>query len=444
MDEIDAPSTFGEQHPSTQDSETWKAFWEKQGQQWRTEPEIDTERQAELVARRSITPDVAQGIYPFKGMKLSRADIEWLLATHENGRGPVDYHDQSQHDRVGLDLRGADLSYAQLQNLPLARIIGDVTWRTWNDLTEQQHRMAAMQLEHADLKGAHLEGSSLEYANLEGADLRGCHLEEANLGVANLQGAYCEQAHLEGADLGLAQLEGAFLWHTYMQGTRLYEAHLEGVHLDHPVLADENQVGPRLVDTHWGDANLAAINWSQIRMLGDEYEARQKEREGKAKDRETRIKEFDEAVRANRQLAVALQAQGLNEDAARFVYRSQVLQRKVFALQGPRMLGSYLFSLFLALLTGYGYRMWRIVVAYALVNILFASLYYLFGMFYAPPHLAWTQALIVSVTAFHGRVFSSSFLPGSPQSTVAAFEAVTGLIFEGVFIAMLTQRFFGR
>jgi hypothetical protein len=63
---------------------------------------------------------------------------------------------------------------------------------------------------------------------------------------------------------------------------------------------------------------------------------------------------------------------------------------------------------------------------------------------HAPPHLAWTQALIVSVTAFHGRVFSSSFLPGSPQSTVAAFEAVTGLIFEGVFIAMLTQRFFGR
>jgi hypothetical protein len=50
----------------------------------------------------------------------------------------------------------------------------------------------------------------------------------------------------------------------------------------------------------------------------------------------------------------------------------------------------------------------------------------------------------VSVTAFHGRVFSSSFLPGSPQSTVTAFEAVTGLIFEGVFIAMLTQRFFGR
>ena len=418
MDELDALSTSGEQRPSAQDRETWKAFWAKQGQEWRTEPEIDTERQAELAARRSITPDVEQGIYPFRGMKLKRADIEWLLATHEHGRGPVDYHDPSQRDRAGLDLRGADLSYAQLQNLPLARTIGDVTWRTWDNLTEKQHHMAAMQLQHADLKGAYLEGSSLEYANLEGADLRRCHLEQANLGSTNLQRAYYEQAHLEGADLWFAHLEGAFLWRTYVQGARFYEAHLDGL-----VLADENQVGPRLVDTHWGDANLAVVDWSQIRILGEEHEARQKERDGKVKDRQTRVGEYEVAVRANRQLALALQAQGLNEDAARFSYRAQVLQRKALWLGGLPKLGQYLFSLLLAALTGYGYRMWRIIVVYALANVLFASLYYFFGVFYAPPHLAWTQALIVSVTAF---------------------EAVTGLIFEGVFIAMLTQRFFGR
>jgi uncharacterized protein YjbI with pentapeptide repeats len=444
MDETDTLSTLGEQRPSSQDRETWQAFWAKQGQEWRTEPEIDTERQAELAARRSMTPDVAQGLYPFTGMKLSRADIEWLLATHEHGRGPVDYHDPSQRDRVGLDLRGADLSYEQLQNLPLARTIGDVTWRTWANLTEKQHRMAAMHLQHADFKGAYLEGSSLEYANLEGADLRGCHLEEANLGSANLQRAYCEQAHLDRADLWFAHLEGAFLWRTYVQGARFYEAHLDGAHLDGLVLADEHQVGPRLADTHWGDANLAVVDWSQIHLLGEEYEARQIEREGKVKDRQTRLAEYETAVRANRQLALALQAQGLSEDAARFSYRAQVLHRKALWLGGLPKLGQYLFSLFLAALTGYGYRMWRILVAYALLNMLFASLYYLFGVLYAPPHLAWTQALIVSVTAFHGRVFSSAFLPGSPQSTVTAFEAVIGLIFEGVFIAMLTQRFFGR
>src|SRR5947209_12054460 len=188
----DASSMLGEQSPGEQERADWPAFWANQGQPWRTEPEIDAQRQVELAACRNITPAILQGIYPFKGMKLQRADIEWLLATHENGRGPVDYHDESQRDRVGLDLRGADLSHAQLQNLPLARTIGDVTWRTWTNLTEKQHRMAAIQLQHADLKGAHLEEAALEYANLEQADLRACHLEKVNLGTASLQGAYCE------------------------------------------------------------------------------------------------------------------------------------------------------------------------------------------------------------------------------------------------------------
>ena len=423
MSETDVPSAYGEQRPSIEDREMWKALWAKQGMPWRTEPEIDAERQAELAACRSITPQVAQGIYPFKDMKLQRADIEWLLANHENGRGPVDYHDESQCERVGLDLRGADLSYAQLQNLPLVRTIGDVTWHTWDNLTEKQHRMAAMQLQHADLKGAHLEGSSLEYANMQGADLRGCYLEGANLGTANLQGAYCEQAHMERTDLWYARLEGAFLWHTYLQGARLYEVHLEGALLDHLVLADEDHVGPRLVDTHWEGANLAVVNWSQMHILGEEYRARQGEQEGAVKDRATRLQGFEEAVRANRQLALALQAQGLNEDAARFAYRSQVLQRKVLALQGRSKLGSYLFSLMLALLTGYGYRMWRMIVAYILLVSLFASLYYGFGLGY-PPHISWLEAFILSITAFHGRVFSSPFLPDSPQSIVTAFEAI--------------------
>jgi hypothetical protein len=71
-------------------------------------------------------------------MKLSRADVEWLLATHEHGRGPIDWSDEGQREREGLDLRGADLSRVDLQNLPLARTIADVTWTQYFDLTEEQ------------------------------------------------------------------------------------------------------------------------------------------------------------------------------------------------------------------------------------------------------------------------------------------------------------------
>src|SRR5213082_3520040 len=91
------------QRPPTNDPEAWKAYWKAQGQPWRTEPEIDAERQTYLAERRAITPDIRQGIYPFKAIepKLTRADVEWLLATHESSsmRGPVDWEDERQQQR---------------------------------------------------------------------------------------------------------------------------------------------------------------------------------------------------------------------------------------------------------------------------------------------------------------------------------------------------------
>ncbi len=109
-------------HPANDDCNAWRAYWQEHGQPWRTEPEIDPQRQKELDQGRGLVPDIKQGIYPFKGMKLSRADVEWLLATHENGQGPVDWSDESQRSRNGLDLRGTDLRHIDLQQLPLTRL----------------------------------------------------------------------------------------------------------------------------------------------------------------------------------------------------------------------------------------------------------------------------------------------------------------------------------
>src|ERR1700682_2576422 len=89
------------QRPTTNDPDTWRTYWETQGWPWRTEQEIDAERQKYLAERRAIVPDIEKGIYPFKDIKLSRADVEWLLATHENGRGPVDWSAEFQGTRRG-------------------------------------------------------------------------------------------------------------------------------------------------------------------------------------------------------------------------------------------------------------------------------------------------------------------------------------------------------
>jgi len=480
----------------------WLSYWRAQDQPWRTEPEIDPKRQAELEWRRMISPDLERGIYPFKGMKLTRADVEWLLATHDIGREPVDWSNEQQKERQELDLRGADLRQADLHDLPLTCLRGGLTLDESRKATEEQLTWAAVlmqeanlsnaQLEQANLSNAQLEQANLSNAQLSGADLSEAQLTGANLSEAQLTGANLSEAQLSGADLSEAQLMRAHLYRAQLTGANLSEAQLSGADLSEAQLmrarlyraqlagarlynaqlgqadlrevrleqadlrgaqlqqtdlrkaelADQNHVGPRLVDTRWSDTNLVVVDWSRIRMLGDELEAQQqRSASGLTKDRGTRLQEYRLAIYANRQLAAALHAQGLNEDAARFTYRAQRLQQAVLRLQ--RKFIQYLFSLFLDTLSGYGYRPVRAVLWYLLIVGGFATVYSILG------HLSFIpDALVFSLTSFHGR----GFFPGlsgetslhNPLVVLASLEAVLGLLIEISFIATFTQRFFGK
>lgn len=410
------------QRPLTDDRSAWRKFWQSQDQPWRTEPEVEQERQNYLAQRLEIKPDIEHGIYAFKDIPLSRADVEWLLINHENGLGPVNWSDEKQRRRDGLDLRGANLKQVDLSHLPLARIRGGLTWDEWDESTEQQRSRATVLMQETNLRGAHLEGARFRGAHLEGANLRYTYLEETQF----------RYTHFERADM-----RGAFL-----DRTDFYRA----------TISDEKQIGPSLLDIHWGDANLFVMKWSQVAMLGDEYEARQKLHDGKVKDRPFQLYEYEKAVRANRQVAAVLQAQGLNEDAARFAYRAQVLQRMVLRLQGfqpqvslrqrVRRLSSYVFSLFLDLLAGYGYQPAKTLFWYLFVIGGFATAYALLG------HLpAFPDALVFSFMSFHGRGFFPSLSNETnlhnPLVILASAEAVIGLFIEISFIATFTKRFFG-
>jgi hypothetical protein len=61
----------------------------------------------------------------------------------------------------------------------------------------------------------------------------------------------------------------------------------------------------------------------------------------------------------------------------------------------------------------------------------------------------WNEAIVISMTAFHGRgFFQTAFQPGDLQVAVAAVGAfmglLIGLLIEIVLIATFTQRFFAR
>jgi len=256
------------------------------------------------------------------------------------------------------------------------------------------------------MEGANLEWTQMLKADLSGAKLRGSKLNSANLVGAHLyhtqlEGARIDEADLTNADLTMAQLMGADLSEARLCGAKLCRANLEDVRLDSAILVDRNSIGPHLADVNWGNANLAVVKWSLIKILGDEHEVRKWKR-GRDIDR---LYAQESAVRANRQLALVLQSQGLNEEAMRFAYRAQVLQRRIFWFQIFRQkaklkhriqaLGSWLFSLFLFLLAGYGYKLWQSFLAYLLVIGSFALLYLRLDL-----NLAWYEALVTNGARF--------------------------------------------
>jgi uncharacterized protein YjbI with pentapeptide repeats len=377
--------------------------------------------------------------------------------------------------RAGLDdahLEGADLSGAHLESVSFyrAHLDGADLSRAYLDgaylrdaYLEGAHldeahlegaHLSKAHLERADLGGASMQEADLHDAYLEGANLSGAHLERANLIGGHLERAKLRKANLEGTDLTSAYLEGANLSGAHLEGADFIEANLEGADLSGAYfdkashLNDAVLTGASFDQITFDNTNLTVVDWSLVDILGDERIARvRKNSRGEPKSRLRRLDDYKAAVRANRVLAVALQAQGLSEDADRFAYRARLLQRRVLRLQGFRKFGSYLFSLLIAALAGYGYRLWRIVVVYSLTVGLFAAGYLGAGILASgqtPTGQVALNAIQISLNAIHGRVFFAQFGLDTLQSWLATVESILGIVIEGTFVAMLIQRFFGR
>jgi hypothetical protein len=192
------------------------------------------------------------------------------------------------------------------------------------------------------------------------------------------------------------------------------------------------------------NVNLSVVDWKRAPILGDERTAATGDAYGRRKSRQLRIDDYQAAVRAYRRLAVALQANGLSAESANYLYRAGIMERRL--ARHERRFGAYLFSVLLAVLAGYGYRLGRSVVAYLSVVLFFAALFlgarYLGGGAIDVTQV--TDSLQISLNAIHGRVFFVQFGLDTAQSWIATIESVVGIVIEGVFVAMLIQRFFGK
>jgi uncharacterized protein YjbI with pentapeptide repeats len=404
--------------------------------------------------------------------EMTRADARGAVFTRAGGftcrahDALLDDTDFSEASLNAAEFTGASLHRAKLTRSRLEGAVLDGAHLEGADLTEAEALSAS--LKYAALDGACLKktllnprrlpgasGADLSDASLRGADLSDANLKLATLVGARLEGAALTGASLEGADLSRAVLVKARVGGARLEGASLVAADLSGadlraVTLDTVTDLEDVRLGGAkagnalMGGTHWEAADLKVLDWGSLVRLGEEDEAgRPRTPDGQPKAREERIREHVAAIRAMLEVAAALSGQGLREESLQLTYRAQKLQRRLHALRGDT--ARWLFSTFLETFTGYGYRLQRIVVAYVVVVLACAIGYYALGAVGIPgtTPLSAPNALLVSITAFHGRVFNEQFHAGSPQIWVTAVEAIAGLVLEGLFIAMLTQRFFG-
>jgi uncharacterized protein YjbI with pentapeptide repeats len=167
-------------------------------------------------------------------------------------------------DFTAAHLEGATLDYADLRGARLACVQGRLAIGNGGECTH---------LKGASLGDAQLQGGSLVGADFRGANLGGAHFEGTLLDGAQLQGQWLDSAHFEGASLVGADLRGAFLGGARLQGASLDSAHLQGALLDraqlHGASLDQAELqGASLQDVFvWrADSRTAQASGARIRI----------------------------------------------------------------------------------------------------------------------------------------------------------------------------------
>lgn len=280
--------------PTTNDDrEGWKAYWAAQGMPWRTEPEIDEKRQRFLAKRRAVKPDIEKGIYPFRdengGIKLTRADVEWLVAHHDirepfpSPQGLVLFAhagpDGTLWQRRGPNLCGAGLDGVNLVGLPLE--FGRLDHASLVRANLDSTRLGGAYLDGAvgtgaTLRRANLDSSSLCDTMLVDADLSGAQLVQAYLRGTDLRRANLRDANLAMAKIEDARFAGADLTGACLNDTCIVGGSLNGIRIDPDTAADLlgtiiASMPGELPDVEWAELPLARIEWSRLFRLAEDF-----------------------------------------------------------------------------------------------------------------------------------------------------------------------------
>ena len=321
--------------------------------------------------------------------------------------------DRSPYDKVAIRTAGELLWLMRQHN-----------WSGELDLPEGQERanLRMVNMHEVNICGIKLKEADLSAADLREVDLSAADLREANLRAIDLSGANLSGANLSGTDLSGADLSGAELGNIFLENTILDNADLRDARMDS--------------ETILSNAYLVQLDCRYAPRLSSEDEL------GNDSTRRGRARTYRNITRAYRALANDLRQKGFLTLAAGYRIRGERFERKELFVR--RKFIAWLGSLLLDVLSGYGERPKKTFGAYIVVVSSFSALYFLVThtIESKPTPLSWDEAIVFSLTSFHGRGFFPSSLPiGIWMARLSVVEAMIGLFIELIFIATFSRRF---
>ena len=405
---------------------------------------------------------------------------------------------------LGADLQGAYLMGTGLQGakLPGANLQG----ADLSDADLQGAYLMGTGLQGADLRLANLQGADLSDADLQGASLSRANLQEAKLSGAKLEGANLVGVRADsGTRLDRANLTYANLYHSYLDETKtLRNAKFEGEKEINEIVADflkkgnkelavldvwkikedNSEVAARLLE----EGLVRYVSVGKIIVFFDRKGRRVVENPENAESkffqrlRKRRNSEEEENYVEISELNDLIEREGLEkylyegsvevlyeasyevynnlyyfyiqsgklEEALRMHYRRCEVRRKLLREKGwINRLRSWIFDFFiLKLLTGYGVKISRPLIASALTILSFAFLFWLTngivknvnGKMVAPDFFDYFYHSVITFTSLGYSNIQPNLAVGHFPQILAAAESILGALMMALLIFTITYR----
>ncbi|CAD7776493.1 Pentapeptide repeats (8 copies) [Candidatus Methanoperedenaceae archaeon GB37] len=414
----------------------------------------------------------------------------------EEGKEPDDarLRELKENEISGVFLREANLGGKELREAFLWEANLQGAFLSDADLQKAN-------LWHADLQKANLWHADLQGATLEDANLQGATLEDANLEGANLIGVRADSGtRLDGANLTYANL-----YHSYLDETKtLRNARFESEKEINEIAADFLKKGNKelvafdvkkikgnnsevaaklrgegLVRYDWEGKPIVFFDRKRrrvIRVPGDvenKLFQRLRKRGGNSEEAKNyvEISELNDLIERNglekylykgsveelyeasyevyNNLYYFYIQNGRLEEALRMHYRRCEVRRKLLRERGwINCLRSWIYDLFiLKLLTGYGVKISRPLVASAIIISIFAFLFWLTNGIVknvngtvAPDFFDYVYHSVITFTSLGYSNIQPNLAVGHIPQVLAAAESMLGALMMALLIFTITYR----